>query len=94
MVELRMRLTGELSHPVRQKLIDLVDIFKKNNPKKKHISDNYWNCDLSYLDDAIVEVFKNQLDIIELQKLDGFRKLRNKLLHADFVWSSSFRSNE
>ena len=85
MVELRMRLIGELSQPVRDKLLDLVDTFKKSNPKKKHVSDNYWNCDLAYLDDAIVEVFKNQLDNIQLQKLDGFRKLRNKLLHADFV---------
>lgn len=85
MVELRMRLLGEHSQPVRDKLIDLVAVIKKNKPKKKHISDNYWNCDLSLLDDAIVEVFKNQLDNVELLKLDGFRKLRNKLLHADFV---------
>lgn len=85
MVELRMRLIGELSQSVRDKLIVLVDIFKKNHPKKKNVLDTYWNCDLSYLDDAIVEVFKYQLDNVQLKKLDGFRKLRNKLLHADFV---------
>lgn len=85
MVELRMRLIGELSQTVRDKLIDLVANVKNNNPKKKNISDNYWNCDLSFLDDAIVEAFKNQLEDVELQRIDGFRKLRNKLLHADFV---------
>lgn len=81
MVELRMRLIGEHSQTVRDKLIDIVAA----TTKKKNTSNNYWNCDLSYLDDAIVEVFKDQLDSVELQKLDGFRKLRNKLLHADFV---------
>lgn len=85
MVELRMRLIGQLSQSVREKLTEIVDSFLKKNPKKKNVLDTYWNCELAFLDDAIGEVFKDKLDEYELKKLDSFRKLRNKLLHADFV---------
>lgn len=85
MVELRMRLIGEHSQAVRGKLAELVNDYIKKNPKRKRPSDKYWDCKLSFLDDAIAEIFKNQLDLNELQKMDRFRDLRNALMHADFV---------
>lgn len=38
-----------------------------------------------FLDQAIVDVFRNRLDPLECRTLLEFRDLRNSLLHADFV---------
>jgi hypothetical protein len=88
-VELRMRLIGELSEQVRKKLKGVVTIEfeerKKENSQAKRKSDNYWNCDLSFLDQAIDQVFQDKLEPSERQKIEKFRPLRNKLLHGDFV---------
>ena len=78
-VELRMRLIGELSEPVRSKLQELM---RANRIKTNQ---EYWQCNLKYLEQAIFFVFSNNLNPKDLEVLESFRKLRNKLLHADFV---------
>lgn len=85
-VELRMRLIGQFSQTVRDKIKELIKAWKLKNPQsKKKPSDKYWNCDLCFLDQAIVDVFQSSLSPIEYQTLLEFRDLRNSLLHADFV---------
>lgn len=88
-VELRMRLICELYEPMRDKLKELVtkdhSERTKKNPKAKRDYDKYWECKLSYIDQGIDEVFHDKLEPIERQKIENFRPLRNKLLHADFV---------
>ena len=79
-VELRMRLMGQFSQPIRNKVKELV---AKQGRRNK--SDNYWDCDLCYLDDAIEQVFHDLLVGHEITILKNFRPLRNKLLHADFI---------
>lgn len=82
-VELRMRLIGQFSEPVRVKLKQIQENKKK---EKKYIAvKEYLDCNLEYLDDAIIEVFKDKLQPNELVELEQYRPLRNKLLHADFV---------
>jgi len=84
-VEMRMRLIGQLSEPVRDKLKELVNVYKASNKLKKTPSNKYWDCELSFLDQAIDEIFHDKLEPGERQKIEDFRPLRNKLLHADFV---------
>jgi hypothetical protein len=97
-VELRMRITGELSDEVRKKIIEIRDkeeisteeiectkckhIIKRN---KKKSSAKYLDCNLEYLEQAILEVFKNRLTQSQVESLETARKIRNKLLHGDFV---------
>lgn len=80
MVETRMRLIGELSQTVQNTLKNLV-----TQSKRKGKSSDYWDCDLSFLDDALGIVFQTQLEVIERQKIVEFRNKRNALLHGDFV---------
>lgn len=80
MVETRMRLIGELSPSVQKTLKTLV-----TESKRKEKSSDYWDCDLSFLDDALDIVFHAQLDEIERQKVAEFRNKRNALIHGDFV---------
>lgn len=80
LVETRMRLIGELSQTVQSSSKTLV-----TQSKRKGKSSDYWNCDLSFLDDALDIVFQTQLDAIERQKVAGFRSKRNASLHGDFV---------
>ena len=86
-VEIRMRLIGQLSPQIQEKLKDLVKAhvltFKK--PPKNLPSDKYWDCNLSFLDQAIDEIFQNELKPFEREQIKKFRTLRNKLLHADFI---------
>lgn len=79
-VEVRMRLIGELDERVRDKLKEIVA-----NAKRKGKSDKYWDCDLSFLDDTIDVIFHDKLELIERQKIEKFRDLRNALLHGNFV---------
>lgn len=71
--ESQMRLLAQFSLAVQNELRTL------------HKTDKYWDCRLEQLEDAILIVFKNQLNDIEREKIEYFRKLRNKLLHADFI---------
>lgn len=80
MVETRMRLIGELSQTVQNTLKILV-----TKSKRKEKSSDYWDCDLSFLDDALDIVFYTQLDAEERKKIAEFRDKRNALLHGDFV---------
>lgn len=85
-VEMRMRLIGQFSQPIRERIKELIKEWKIKNPQSKNKpSDKYWNCDLCFLDQAIVDIFQDSLDPIEFQTLLEFRDLRNKLLHGDFV---------
>lgn len=77
MVELRMRLIGELCARVRERLKDSITSKKEPN--------QYWNCKLSFLDDAVDIVFQEVLNLSQRQQLSEFRNLRNKLLHGNFV---------
>lgn len=79
--EFYMRLIGQFSLKVRTALIDIIS----KPPPKARKSSNYSNCNLQYLDEAIEQVFQSSLSQEEIEKLSNFRKLRNKLLHADFV---------
>ncbi len=80
MVETRMRLIGELNQQVRNKIKELVV-----HSKRKGKSTEYWDCELSYLDDAIDAVFQGQLEPLERNKIQQFRGQRNALLHGNFV---------
>ncbi len=84
-VEMRMRLIGQLCEQVRDKLKELVNTYKASNKPKQPPSNKYWDCELSFLDQAIDEIFHDKLEPNERQKIEDFRPLRNKLLHADFV---------
>lgn len=83
--ELRMRLIGQLSDPLKKKLKDLYIDNKKEAKPKKIISDQYWDCDLWFLELGIIETFKNKLTGQEILDIKRFRDFRNKLLHGDFV---------
>ncbi len=88
-VEVRMRLIGQLCEPVRDQLkkcvvYELIER-KKKNPNAKCKSYKHWNCELSFLEKAIDQVFYKELDLGERLKIEKFRPLRNKLLHGDFV---------
>ena len=86
MVEVRMRLIGQLCEEVRNALVEVVDKYMQDNPKcKRKPKVNYWECDLQFLDDAIDQVFAEKLTSKKRQQIDEFRGLRNKLLHGDFV---------
>ena len=74
--EMRMRLIGQLSESVR---ITLKECVKKEQDKE------FWNCKLTCLQKSIESVFNKNLESSEIQKLESFRKLRNKIAHADFV---------
>ncbi len=71
-VEMRMRLIGQLCEPVRDKLKELVNAYKASNKLKKTPSNNYWDCELSFLDQAIDEIFHDKLEPNEQQKIAGF----------------------
>lgn len=83
-IELRMRLIGQFSQLVQDKVKELVKKWNTKNPKAKK-SDKYWNCDLSFLDQSIIDIFQNVFSPIEHKNFLEFRNLRNSLLHADFV---------
>jgi hypothetical protein len=68
-IEMRMRVLSQLSELIRKEL------------KSK----KYWNCKLYLIDEAIIKVFHNQLMPKEINKLKRFKKLRNALMHAQFV---------
>lgn len=84
-VEMRMRLIGQLCEKVKNKIKEIINTYKSNNMPKKPPSNKYWDCELSFLDRAIEEIFHDKLAPDERQKIEDFRPLRNKLLHADFV---------
>jgi len=88
-VEVRMRLIGEMSKEVRDKVKELVlqdyKEYKKGNPKAKKESSDFGKCDLFFLNTAICEVFKDQLSALELEELKKSTPYRNKTLHGDFV---------
>ncbi|MDR3647028.1 MAG: hypothetical protein P4L22_05815 [Candidatus Babeliales bacterium] len=83
-VELKIRLMAELYQPLQK---ELKNVIKQDEAKKgyKIKNKNYWNCDLEYLESAIILIFNNKLDQQEIAKFEAFRQLRNKFLHADFV---------
>ena len=78
-VEIRMRLIGQFSEQVRNKIQELVA------KKKRKKSSDYWDCDLFFLEQAIIDVFRDKLESSKINTIEKFRILRNKLLHADFV---------
>ena len=80
MIEVKMRTIAQLSQEVRDKSAYLI-----KNSKRKEKDADYWNCKLTYLDDAIDSVFSNELNQNEHDLLKEFRHLRNKLLHGDFI---------
>ncbi len=85
-VEMRMRLIGQFSQSIRDRVKQLVKDWKVKNPQSKNKPSNkYWKCDLCFLDQAIVDIFRDRLDPLECRTLLEFRDLRNSLLHADFV---------
>lgn len=88
-VEVRMRLIGEMSKEVRDRLKELVlqdyKERKKENPKAKKESSDFEKCDLFFLNAAIREVFKDQLNAVDLEELRKCTPYRNKTLHGDFV---------
>lgn len=85
-VELRMRLIGQFSQPVRDRVKELIQEWKAKNPKsKRKHSDKYWECDLCFLDQAIADIFQSSISQREHEILLEFRALRNSLLHADFI---------
>ena len=85
-VEMRMRLIGQFSQPIRDRIKELINDWKIKNPQSKNKPSNkYWKCDLCFLDQAIVDIFQDRLTSFESQTLLEFRELRNSLLHADFV---------
>jgi len=85
-VELRMRLIGQFSQSVRDRVKELIKEWKTKNPNsKKKPSHKYWECDLCFLDQAIADVFQGSLSSKECETLLEFRDLRNSLLHADFI---------
>lgn len=85
-VELRMRLIGQFSQSVRDRVKELIQEWKAKNPKsKKKPSDKYWDCDLCFLDQAIADIFQSSISPKECEVLLEFRDLRNSLLHADFI---------
>jgi len=79
-VELLMRLIAEKHKPIQDELELIMN--KKEEPRKRK---NYWNCDLYYLVPAITSVFSDTIEQSDLNKLETFRVLRNKLLHVSFV---------
>lgn len=84
-IETRMRLIGELSDPLKAKL---KEIYKNNDTKitrKRASSPNYWKCELWMLEEAIIEVFKKELEPNEVKDLENFRDLRNSLLHGNLI---------
>jgi hypothetical protein len=83
--ELRMRLIGQLSDPVKNKLKDLYLKNKKEKKPKRSPSDQYWDCDLWFLELGIIETFRGKLTDQQIEEIKRFRDLRNKLLHGDFV---------
>jgi hypothetical protein len=85
-VELRMRLIGQFSQSVRDRVKELIKEWKTKNPKsKRKPPDKYWECDLCFLDKAIADVFQDSISSTECEALLEFRDLRNSLLHADFI---------
>ena len=87
MVEVRMRLIGQLSKEVRSALKEVVEKHRRENPKasKSPRDFNYWECNLCFLDDAIDLVSAGKLTSEECQQVGEFRGLRNELLHGDFI---------
>jgi len=88
-VEVRMRLIAELNQQVRSKIAELVEEehkkrLKKNaNAQKK--DENYWECNLCFLNEAICIVFQDQLSDENVKKLKRYAPFRNKIMHGDFV---------
>ena len=76
--ELRMRLIGQFHQSVKDKVKELAK-------KRKNNRDEYWDCDLYFLEQAIADTFKNILSPEDSQALLEFRDLRNSLMHANFV---------
>lgn len=79
-LEIRMRLIGQFSNSIRDKLKEL---YKKD--KRKYGSSNYWDCKLVALEEAIIEVFADRFKELEYENFQKFRQWRNKFLHGDFV---------
>lgn len=79
LVEFYMRLLAQLSKPLQKKIKELQQEKASRNIKE------YWECNLEFIDRAIDHVFGEELGSDDRKKLKRFRKLRNKMVHADFV---------
>ena len=89
LVELQIRFVGEMCDSVQNKLKEIATLEWNERRKKDSTAhkkrDDYLECNLEFLIDAICQVFSTELSNDEIKKLEKFRKVRNKLAHADFT---------
>jgi hypothetical protein len=77
-VEIRMRILLELDSDLREELERQINAKKIKNK-------NYWDCNLVFIESAIIKKYENKLKLAEIEILEKFRISRNKFLHGDFV---------
>lgn len=83
LVEIRMRLIGQFSKNLREKLIELYN--KNRDNKRRYHTDKYWDCNLVGLTESIIEVYRQKLEKIEINDIEKFREWRNKFFHGDYI---------
>lgn len=76
-IELKLRLLAEDNELYRKELYGLIS--------KKKTRNEYWNCDIAPLVQAIESAFGNRLTLDEKNAIKKFNKVRNKMLHGDLV---------
>jgi hypothetical protein len=99
LIELRMRQFAEWNNELKNEVTRLIkldeqqinnkcsncSLCSKHSKKRKIRPNKYWNCKLSYIDQAIINLFKSKLNPEELKNLEDFRHLRNCFVHGNFV---------
>lgn len=79
-IEPLMRFFAEQHIPYREKVVDLI-----KSAKKKPQFPNYWDCDPTYLTDAVKALYGKNMSADELDKISKFPAMRGKFLHGNFI---------